>query len=386
MNDFFQKIFDTSDFPARWSCGRWSAGLGWLHIISDIAIFGAYAAIPISLVLYLMSKRRDIFFPKLYWLFALFIFSCGFGHLVEATLFWHPWYRLSGVVKLITAAASWATVFALVRVMPMALTLPGAAMLNEKLKREIEERKGIEEKLRLAHAEAQQANHAKDSFLAALSHELRTPLNPVKMAIHSWEHQKNLPDGLQQDFKMMRRNIDIQVQLIDDLLDLTAISHGKIKLDLAPVDVHELLQYALETAQFDIDLKKLEIKTLLDAKKATVCTDSTRLTQVFWNLVKNAVKFTPEGGLITVSTANEGEKILIRISDNGPGISPEAFSRIFNTFEQGAPEVRQQFGGLGLGLSIAKSFMESLGGTIKVNSGGIGKGSTFTVSLKALPA
>ena len=382
MDDFLRKILDTSDFPARWYCGRWSPGLGWLHIISDTAIFGAYAAIPLSLVIYIASKKRDITFPKLYWLFALFIFSCGFGHLIEATIFWHPWYRLSGIVKLITALASWATVFALIKVMPEALALPGAAALNLKLKREIEERKDVEEKLRNAHSEAQFANQAKDRFLAALSHELRTPLNPVKMAIHAWESDQELRPELREDLKMMRRNIDVEVQLIDDLLDLTAITHGKIKLDLAPVDVHELINYSIETVQTEFENKRLDIQTALAAKNFLVKADPTRLAQVFWNLLKNAAKFTPDGGKVVVSTVNEDGQIVVEIADNGPGIPPEALSRIFEAFEQGRAEIRQQFGGLGLGLAIAKGLTGALGGTIDVRSDGAGKGSVFTVKLK----
>ncbi len=148
MIEFLSKLFDTSDFPARWQCGHWTEGHGWLHIGSDLAIAGAYAAIPLSIAWFAVSRRRDLTFPKLYWLFALFILSCGLGHFIEATIFWQPWYRLSGVVKLITATVSWATVLALIRVMPTALALPSAFNLNDELKNEIEERKRAEEEVR----------------------------------------------------------------------------------------------------------------------------------------------------------------------------------------------------------------------------------------------
>jgi len=124
MKEFLQKLFDTTGFPARWKCGVWSAELGWMHILSDLAIFGAYAAIPVSLI-YFVRRRQDVPFPPIFWLFAAFIFACGFGHLVEATIFWHPWYRFSGAVKLFTAVVSWLTVGALIKVLPKALTLPG---------------------------------------------------------------------------------------------------------------------------------------------------------------------------------------------------------------------------------------------------------------------
>ncbi|HXJ57496.1 MAG TPA: response regulator [Verrucomicrobiae bacterium] len=143
MLEFFSKLFDTADFPARWHCGHWTEGLGWLHILSDVAIFGAYAAIPTAIALY-VRRRRDVAFPRLYWLFAAFIFSCGFGHLVEATIFWQPWYRFAGLVKIATATVSWVTVLALLSYLPQALALPGLARLNTQLKQEIDERKRAE--------------------------------------------------------------------------------------------------------------------------------------------------------------------------------------------------------------------------------------------------
>jgi PAS domain S-box-containing protein len=143
-----EKLFDTDDFPARWHCGRWTDLHGYVHIFSDIAIFGAYAAIPLTL-LYLVRKRRtDLPFPPVFWLFACFIFACGTGHLVEATIFWKPWYRFSGLLKVVTAITSWTTVIALARALPSALHWPGLAIVNAQLRREIEERREVEAALR----------------------------------------------------------------------------------------------------------------------------------------------------------------------------------------------------------------------------------------------
>src|SRR5438094_9255381 len=132
MLSFFTNLFDTADFPSRWSCGNWSEVHGWLHVLSDAAIFGAYFAIPVVLA-YFVLRRKDVPFLPIFWLFALFILSCGIGHAVEATIFWQPWYRLSGLVKLITAIASWTTVLALVPIVPRALALPGLALVNDQL-------------------------------------------------------------------------------------------------------------------------------------------------------------------------------------------------------------------------------------------------------------
>lgn len=143
----FLDLLDTADFPARWQCGKWTALHGWIHIASDLAIFAAYFAIPAAIG-YFVVKKQDVPFPRIFWLFAAFIAFCGLGHLIEATLFWTPWYRLSAVVKVGTALASWATVLALLPILPKALQLPGLSQVNDDLRREIEERKAAEEELR----------------------------------------------------------------------------------------------------------------------------------------------------------------------------------------------------------------------------------------------
>jgi PAS domain S-box-containing protein len=147
MSSFLAQIFDARSFPARWDSGLWSDGLGWLHIVSDVAISGAYAAIPVMLI-YFTRKRRDVPYPPIFWLFGLFILSCGIGHLLEAVLFWQPWYRLSGAVKMFTASVSWLTVFGLSKVIPDALALPGLTGINQRLEKEIAGRRHLEAALR----------------------------------------------------------------------------------------------------------------------------------------------------------------------------------------------------------------------------------------------
>ncbi len=151
MLNFFARLFDTSDFPARWYCGQWDEGLGWLHIISDVATWGAYTAIPIVLVYY-VRKRQDFPFHRIFWLFAIFILACGTVHLVEATIFWYPVYRFSGLLKLVMATASWATVFALIKVTPTVLHLPSLVATNARLSSEIEQRQRSEAELRVLQA------------------------------------------------------------------------------------------------------------------------------------------------------------------------------------------------------------------------------------------
>jgi PAS domain S-box-containing protein len=262
---------------------------------------------------------------------------------------------------------------------------------EERFRALFQDRKRFSEELLQAKEEAENANIAKDRFLAILSHELRTPLNPVLMGIHAWENEEGLPGQLIQDLKMMRHNIEIEVRLISDLLDLTAISKGKLSLEYQPVNVHELLDYALHTAEPLSLEKKIRISEELSADSHYVLSDGTRLQQVFWNLINNAIKFTPNGGSIGISTRNEasegesaGKRIVIEVRDSGMGMEAKLIERIFEPFEQGSMDVTNHFGGLGLGLSIARGFVELLGGTIHAHSEGEGQGSVFSVKLKAM--
>ena len=250
--------------------------------------------------------------------------------------------------------------------------------------RDITIRKQMVEDLRRAKEEAEQANEAKTRFIGMLSHELRTPLNPLMMIIHAWKTEKILPPALLPDLEIVQRCVEIETKLINDLLDVTAITRGKINLELKPQDVNELLRYTIEVVQPQIEERKIRVVMSLDAKNTIVRTDFTRLSQVLWNVTGNAVKFTPAGGTITISTANEGSKIRVGIGDTGIGIPREAIGVVFDAFEQGTHGEPVGAGGLGLGLTIAKRLIELLGGSISVQSEGVGKGTRFTIMLETV--
>ncbi|HJT81159.1 MAG TPA: PAS domain S-box protein [Chthoniobacterales bacterium] len=246
---------------------------------------------------------------------------------------------------------------------------------------DVTELKRTEQALERAKREAEEANQTKDQFLAMLSHELRTPLTPVLMAITSLEHDPDNSNQTREQLAMMRRNIELEARLIDDLLDITRIAHGKLELHQELVDVHAAIDHALKISTSGIDAKRLQVTSRLSATHHYCRADAARLQEVFWNILRNAVKFTPENGKIEVSTWNEESRIVVEISDNGIGIEPAIQPRIFDAFAQGEPAIRARFGGLGLGLAISKRIIDLHRGTIEVRSTGRGHGSTFIIKL-----
>ncbi|MGV3534087.1 MAG: PAS domain S-box protein, partial [Chthoniobacteraceae bacterium] len=249
--------------------------------------------------------------------------------------------------------------------------------------RDITERRHVDEQLRQAKESAEAASRAKDHFLAALSHELRTPLNPVLMLASEHENDATLPEGLRADFATIRKNIALEARLIDDLLDLTRITRGKLKLELIPLDVHEVVHQAFSLVSPDLEAKQIVVTLDLSAPDHVVVGDPVRLQQVFWNVIINAVKFTPPGGTIVIRSRNgAGRTVFVEVQDSGLGITPEELPCIFNAFSQGDHSSSpHRFGGLGLGLSIVRLLLEMHQGRIRAESGGAGKGATFAIEL-----
>jgi PAS domain S-box-containing protein len=252
--------------------------------------------------------------------------------------------------------------------------------------RDVTARKQTEKESKQARAATEAAGRAKDRFLATLSHELRTPLTPVLAAIAYIEMVPGMSgEEIRQHLDAIRRNVELEAQLIDDLLDVTRIGSGKLELHQEVLDIHTSLRSALEVCQADIETKKLEVSLALGAEVHKVWADPARIQQVFWNLIKNAVKFTPVGGRISLRSRAAGpEQIAIEIADSGIGIEPEALSRVFDAFEQGGQSVTRRHGGLGLGLAIAKMLVDLHSGELSVTSGGMSTGSVFKVKLKTV--
>lgn len=231
------------------------------------------------------------------------------------------------------------------------------------------------------------ANTAKDQFLALLSHELRNPLSPVIAMVSELEATTPRSPKLREALEVIRRNVELEARLIDDLLDVTRIAKGKLQLTFEIVDLHEILRRAYEICREDMLRKSIEARFEFRAKRVHIEGDPARLQQVFWNLIKNSVKFTPEGGLITVATSDVSpDQIEVRVSDTGIGIDADKIDKIFNAFEQGQTSITRRFGGLGLGLAISKAMVDAHRGKIRVESPGKDKGATFIVDLKTVAA
>jgi PAS domain S-box-containing protein len=635
MPELLRFLFDTSDFTPRWTCGNWTALHGWIHIVSDVATWGAYTAIPFVLA-FLVLRRRDLPFPKIFWLFAAFIFTCGTVHLIESVIFWWPIYRVSAITKMATAIASWATVIAIAYAAPKALSLPGLARINENLTREVGDRRRAEgllresqdrlqfilsatgvgtwdwnvvtgnvhwsenlqaihglqsgklqgtfatfmeavhpedrdrleqtirralrdnndfsveyrvncddrpicwlemkghiaasengrpiriagiclditnrkmaeqrfrltveaspnavilvdgqgrivlansrvktmfgyepqeligqsieilvpERFRARHSgyreqfhqkpearpmgagrdlfalrkdgsefpveiglspteseegllvlatvvditsrksaeqertqlleaeraarnEAERANRLKDMFLATVSHELRTPLN----AILGWSQllsRSSLQGESAQAASIIQRNAKVQARLIEDLLDMSRIISGKIRLDMQVLDLSIVVNSAIEAVLPSAQVKNIQIGRDVDSTIGPVRGDPNRLQQVVWNLLTNAIKFTPKGGRVDVSLKRTDAHAQFVVSDTGIGISQEFLPFMFDRFRQADSSTSRQHAGLGLGLSIVKNLVDLHGGTVRAESKGENQGATFVVSL-----
>ncbi len=232
-----------------------------------------------------------------------------------------------------------------------------------------------------ARAEAEKANRIKDEFLAVLSHELRSPLNPILGWARLLQTRKFEPTALKKALATIERNAKLQVQLIEDLLDVSRILQGKLNLNMAPVNLVTVIEAAIETVRLAAEVKALQIQTMLNPSVGKVLGDSGRLQQVVWNLLSNAVKFTPEAGQVNIQLECINAQAQITISDTGKGISPDFLPHVFEYFRQADGTTTRQFGGLGLGLAIVRHLVELHGGTIWADSSGEGHGATFTVRL-----
>ncbi len=246
---------------------------------------------------------------------------------------------------------------------------------------DVTQQKQLEVTLRLQSDELERASRLKDQFLALVSHELRNPINPILGWSKILLNQSLSPETQYKALTAIERNAQLQLQLIDDLLDLTRMTHGKLRLELIPIAILPILEAAIETTAGAVKEKSIDLELQLDPAQRKIRGDPTRLQQIAWNLLANAVKFTPEGGRVTVCLCYSETEAHIEVSDTGKGISAEFLPYVFDRFQQADLVVTRSNNGLGLGLSIVRYLVEAHCGAVRAESAGLGKGATFTVSL-----
>ncbi len=368
MND----LFDIDRFMPHGHCYSWDPGILWTSVISDALIFAAYVSIPMTLVFGIMRKRKDLPFDWMFVCFGAFIIACGLTHLMEIITVWKPFYPISAIIKAITALASVPTAIILFRIAPSIVRLPTLSQVVH------------EQTLRL---KAEAESEAKDRFIAVLSHELRTPLTPVAAGIDLIEGELRNHAGasdspaIRDAFGMVRRNLEMETTLINDLLDVSSAVHGKLDLDLDLVDLAEVLRQSLPLFQEQIAQKNIALDIQVRNDRTLVIGAAIRLHQVINNLVGNALKFTPEHGRIDLELEGGSDSLRLSVKDSGCGIDAESLERIFQPFEQGDRRLMESRAGLGLGLTIARTIAESHHGKLTAESAGRGHGAVFTLEL-----
>ena len=246
--------------------------------------------------------------------------------------------------------------------------------------------KQLEQKLLQQTEDLIQANQLKDEFLAIVSHELRTPLNPILGLSQLLLAGKLDPERMVQGVAIIERNAKLQAQLIDDLLDVSKILRGKLNLNKVPLNLESVIRAALSTVQLTAEAKLIQIETEFESDIGQVLGDAARLQQIMWNLISNAVKFTPEQGHIIVKLKRIATQALIEVIDTGRGIEPEFIPYVFDRFRQADSANTREFGGLGLGLAIVRHLCELHEGTVEVSSPGLNQGATFSVRLPLMNA
>src|SRR5688572_12459516 len=255
--------------------------------------------------------------------------------------------------------------------------------MYEGMQRAAEDRKALLESERAARNTAERSSDIKDEFLATLSHELRTPLNAILGWSKILRSSSKDPIDLAKGLEAIERNARAQTQLIEDLLDMSRITSGKLRLEIQPVRPSTFIDEAVDTVKTAADAKEIRLERVLDPTIGPISGDPVRLQQVVWNLLSNAIKFTPQGGRVRVTMERVNSYIEISVADTGCGIKPEFLPHLFERFRQADATTTRQHGGLGLGLSIVKTLVELHHGTVTARSAGLGEGTTITVRLPA---
>ena len=371
-------------------CYLWQPALVSAHVVSDALIGLSYVAISLTLIFLVRSARQHLPFSWMFVAFGGFIIACGATHFVEIWTLWTPLFWLAADVKIITAAASVLTAVLLPPLVPKVLQVVAAARVSDERRIALEDahaemERRVEERtreLRSALERAEDANRMKEAFLSTVSHELRTPLN----AILGWSSMLTRKDPnpalLARGLSVIERNAWAQVQLVEDLLDISRMTAGTLRLELQPTDLAGVVRDAVDVVRPSAEAKHVSMQLAMDsAARLVVLGDARRLQQVLWNLLSNAVKFTPDGGRVEIGAMRRHGRVVVEVRDTGIGIDPSFLPKLFDRFSQADPSSTRSHHGLGIGLAIARHLVELHGGDLRAESAGEGKGATFTLEL-----
>ena len=373
-------------------CYLWQANLVGAHVISDGLIGISYIAISATLIYLVWRGRQLLPFSWIFVAFGLFIVACGATHLVEIWTLWTPVFWLSADVKIVTAVASVATAVVLPPLLPKVLAVLQAAHVSEQRRLALEdahaelERRVIERtaQLQTALERAEDAARSKEAFLSTVSHELRTPLNAImgwSRMLHGGSTEETF---LRRGLEVIDRNATIQAQLVEDLLDVSQLSAGRMRLHLLPADLVRVVSESVEVVRPAAEAKEVVLHCDLP-EHLSLIGESRRLQQIVWNVLSNAVKFTPAGGRVDIMITQHDGNAVVQVRDTGIGIEPGFLPHVFDRFSQADSSSKRAHPGVGLGLAIARQLTELHGGTITAHSEGLGKGASFAISLPLRP-
>ena len=379
---------DSTGFMPHGHCYLWQPGLVALHVTTDTLIGVSYTVIASTLAFFVYRARSGLPFHWMFIAFGVFIIACGATHFMEIWTLWRPDYWLSGNVKALTAIASVATAIALPPLVPRALALVHAERISEQRRVELDERSRLLEEARVATATAEQArfqaeeaNRIKDQFLAVVSHELRTPLSPILTWARLLRTKPESRENLEQGLATIERAARTQAQIVEDLLDVSRIVSGKLRLDVRPIELPPVIEAALDAVRPAAEAKGIRLQATLDPNAGPVSGDPERLQQVFWNLLSNAIKFTPKGGRAGVVLERVDSHVAVTVSDTGCGVAADKLPHLFERFWQADGGTARAHGGLGLGLAIVRHLVELHGGAVEAHSDGLDLGASFRVLL-----